>query len=418
MLALGIDIGTSGVRTAVLESGELISEARTPHLTQDPANIDAEKWWGAVRQCLTIQAQALRRLGRDLSEISGIAVDGTSGTMVLTDTELRPTSPALMYNSKGFEAEAALIADHVSGPHITKGGNSALARAMRLNKLSRSEPSHLMHQADFIVAKLSGVGGRSDYNNALKTGFDAALEEWPDWIEHVFNPALLPIVHSPGKELDEVAPDIARDFGFLPQTTVHAGTTDSIAAFLASAPLKPRVAVTSLGSTIAVKYLSPIRVDAPEIGLYSHRLGDLWLAGGASNSGGAVLKAHFSDDQLQTLSQAIDPAQSTGLDFYPLLDAGERFPINDPDLAPRLEPRPEDDVAFLQAMLEGMARIETTCYRKIEALGAGYPETVYTAGGGSANSAWTEIRSRALGLEIAVPKHTEASIGAARLVTL
>jgi len=418
MLTLGIDIGTSGVRTAVLEYGELISEARTPHLTQDPANIDAEKWWKTVRECLTMQGQALRTLGRDLSEISGIAVDGTSGTMVLTDTELRPTSPALMYNSKGFEAEAALIANHVSGPHITKGGNSALARAIRLKKLSPSKPSHLMHQADFIAAKLTRVGGRSDFNNALKTGFDPGLEKWPDWIEHVFDPALLPVVHSPGVPLDKVAPDIARDFGLSAQTTVHAGTTDSIAAFLASAPLKSRVAVTSLGSTIAVKYLSPIRVDAPEIGLYSHRLGDLWLAGGASNSGGAVLKAHFRDDQLQTLSKAIDPAQSTGLDFYPLLDAGERFPVNDPDLAPRLEPRPQDDVAFLQAMLEGMARIEATCYRKIEALGAGYPETVYTAGGGSANAAWTGIRSRALGLEISVSKHTEASIGAARLVTL
>lgn len=418
MLTLGIDIGTSGVRTAVLESEEPVSEARAPHLTQDPDNIDAEKWWKTVRQCLTMQGQALRALGRDLSEISGIAVDGTSGTMVLTNEDLRPVSPALMYNSKGFEAEAALIADHLCGAHITKGANSALARAMRLKKLSPSEPSHLMHQADFIAAKLTGVAGRSDYNNALKTGFDPGLKKWPDWIEHVFDPALLPIVYSPGEQLDAVVPDIAREFGFSSQTMVHAGTTDSIAAFLASAPLKSRVAVTSLGSTIAVKYLSPIRVDAPEIGLYSHRLRDLWLAGGASNSGGAVLKAHFSDDQLQTLSQAIDPAQSAGLDFYPLLDAGERFPVNNPDLAPRLNPRPEDDVAFLQAMLEGMARIEATCYRKIEALGAGYPETVYTAGGGSANSAWTEIRSRALGLEIAVSKHTEASIGAARLVTL
>ncbi len=38
----------------------------------------------------------------------------------------------------------------------------------------------------------------------------------------------------------------------------------------------------------------------------------------------------------------------TGLDFYPLASPGERFPVNDPGLAPRLEPRPEDDALFLQ----------------------------------------------------------------------
>lgn len=63
-------------------------------------------------------------------------------------------------------------------------------------------------------------------------------------------------------------------------------------------------------------------------------------AGGASNTGGAVLKAHFTDDQLKELSQHIDPEKPSGLDYYPLLKAGERFPINDPFLEPRLTPRP------------------------------------------------------------------------------
>lgn len=62
--------------------------------------------------------------------------------------------------------------------------------------------------------------------------------------------------------------------------------------------------------------------------------------GGASNTGGAVLKAHFTDDQLTELSQQIDPEKPSGLDYYPLLKAGERFPINDPYLEPLLTPRP------------------------------------------------------------------------------
>ncbi len=56
---------------------------------------------------------------------------------------------------------------------------------------------------------------------------------------------------------------------------------DSIAAFLAvgAGAAAPGVAVTSLGSTLAVKLLSTRRVDDSRFGLYSHRLGDLWLVG-------------------------------------------------------------------------------------------------------------------------------------------
>jgi hypothetical protein len=44
-------------------------------------------------------------------------------------------------------------------------------------------------------------------------------------------------------------------------------------------------AVTSLGSTLAIKLLSETRIDDARYGLYSHRLGSSWLVGGASNTG-------------------------------------------------------------------------------------------------------------------------------------
>lgn len=58
---------------------------------------------------------------------------------------------------------------------------------------------------------------------------------------------------------------------------------DSIAAFLAVGidPSELGAAVTSLGSTLAVKLLSDSRVDDAAYGVYSHRLGDTWLVGAA-----------------------------------------------------------------------------------------------------------------------------------------
>ena len=129
---------------------------------------------------------------------------------------------------------------------------------------------------------------------------------------------------------------------------ICAGTTDSIAAFLASGASKVGEAVTSLGSTLAIKMLSDCRVDAVEYGVYSHRLGDLWLVGGASNTGGAVLKQFFTDAEIQSLTDRMDSDTPTGLDYYPRPSPGERFPKNDPTFAPRLAPRVSDDALFLQ----------------------------------------------------------------------
>ncbi|WP_421656819.1 hypothetical protein [Leptothermofonsia sp. ETS-13] len=80
--------------------------------------------------------------------------------------------------------------------------------------------------------------------------------------------------------------------------------------------------------------------------------------GGASNTGGAVLQQFFTPAELDELSAQISPEIESPFDYYPLTKPGERFPINDAQLAPRLEPRPGDRIEFLHGLLESMARIE------------------------------------------------------------
>ncbi|MEM7046718.1 MAG: FGGY-family carbohydrate kinase [Pseudomonadota bacterium] len=419
-LALGIDIGTSGVRTAVTdEAGRVLSMRRTAHLSPSPERMDASLWWQVVKKCVADQTAALTDHGHSGHDITRIAICGTSGTVVLTDHALRPVTRALMYNDAGFNDEAEIIARHAPKNHITSGGGSALARAMHLTQEDDNQrAAHLLHQADFIAAKLMGRGGLSDHNNALKTGFDPETETWPDWIDQVIDPRLLPDVHPASAPLGTIAPERAKVLGLSPRAIIHAGTTDSTAAFLACAPLQAGIAVTSLGSTLAIKTLSPRRIDDPRMGLYSHRIKDFWLAGGASNTGGAVLAAHFTSEQLVSLSAQIDPKTPSSLDYYPLLRPGERFPINDPNLSPRLTPRPQDDVDFLYGLLQGIARIEAQCYQTITDKGCPFPSQIFTAGSGAENPTWTAIRARALGITPQVSSENEAAVGAARLTQI
>ncbi|TGR93377.1 carbohydrate kinase, partial [Mesorhizobium sp. M2E.F.Ca.ET.209.01.1.1] len=95
-------------------------------------------------------------------------------------------------------------------------------------------------------------------------------------------------------------------FGLPRDVVVVAGTTDGCASFLATGATAAGDGVTALGSSLTIKILSDRPISAPRFGIYSHRLGDTWLAGGASNSGGKVLAQHFPLARIIELSAMID----------------------------------------------------------------------------------------------------------------
>lgn len=142
-------------------------------------------------------------------------------------------------------------------------------------------------------------------------------------------------------------------------------------------------------------------------GIYSHRLSapsspsssssSLWLVGGASNVGCAVLRQQgFSEEELVECSKRIDPATDSGLQYYPLTRPGERFPESDSEKQPVLDPRPTDRAVFLHGILEAIARVEARGYAALEELGASPITEVFTAGGGAKNDMWTAMRARIL----------------------
>ena len=396
---LGLDFGTSGARACVLdEAGEQVFESRVAYT--DAAN--PRHWREALYELVAILPAEIR------AHLSALSIDGTSGTLLATDGMFEPVSPALLYNDARAVTEARIIS------RAQFGATSGLAKRLWLAR-HFPDAAWCFHQADWLAALLTGMGGVTDIHNVLKSGFDVQNLCWPDWVTRLPGGHWQQKVCMPGVAIGAISPDTARRFGLNPTCVVRAGTTDSIAALIASGASRPGEAVTSLGTTLVLKLLSEQRVDDPASGVYSHRFGKLWLAGGASNTGGGVLRQFFSSAELATLSQQIDPTKSSSLDYYPLPAPGERFPINNPQLQPRMSPRPISDAAFLHGLLEGMSKIEALGYQTLQALGASPLTQVISAGGGAQNAAWQGIRENLLGVPVGRAKHTEAAYGAARL---
>lgn len=408
-VALGIDLGTSGVRAATLSAhGELVDIASSP-FAEPGANRSPAAWWAGVQYCL----QELASRG-SLAAVSCLSVDGTSGTVLALDAAGAPIGDALMYNDTCPDpAIVERIARVAPANSPARGATSPLARAIHLSRLAGVRK--IVHQADWIAMQLGLPKAFSDENNALKTGYDLTTETWPDWLDACgMNIPLLPEVQRAGAPLATIGP-MARALGLPPSCMIHAGTTDGCASFLATGAAETGDGVTALGSTLVLKLACAAQIDAADYGIYSHRVLDFWLAGGASNTGGGVLKTLFSDEQVRTLTPLLQPDHPTGLDYYPLAKTGERFPINDPAYPPRLTPRPTDDLAYFQAVLEGMTSVEKLGYDRLAELGGPALRSVRTVGGGAANPGWTRMREKALGVAMRSARSTEAAVGAAAL---
>ena len=180
---------------------------------------------------------------------------------------------------------------------------------------------------------------------------------------------LLPEVVAPGTPFGPLRAGLAASLGLGPGCMVVAGTTDGCASFLATGADAIGAGVTVLGTTLTLKLLSDVPVFAPEHGVYSHRLGDRWLVGGASNSGGKALLRFFTAERMAELTPQLRPDQPTGLHWHPLPGRGERFPVADPALEFEPEPRPADDARLFQALLEGIAEVEARAYALLAQLG-------------------------------------------------
>tara|TARA_R110002050_G_scaffold1244_5_gene8788 strand:- start:86129 stop:87409 length:1281 start_codon:yes stop_codon:yes gene_type:complete len=413
---IGIDLGTSGCRAiAIDDASNIIANSQLALNTSHSTEQNPLYHWHCVYQVLS--QLTLNLSHKKQYNIQSIAVDATSGSILITDALGNPQTPILMYNDARAVEQAKTIAGIAPTESAAHGASSGLAKLLYLqqhNHLLLSPTVHLLHQVDWINFNLGAPLGISDENNALKTGYDPINRCWPDWLGLITNPAVLPKVVPPGTEIGVLSEKLCKTFNLPSAPKIIAGTTDSIAAMIATGANNIGDAVTSLGSTLVVKLITDTAIFLPKQGIYSHRFADKWLVGGASNTGGSVLRKYFNNEQLQLLSEEISLSDHAP-DYYPLLTKGERFPINDSDYRPRLSPRPTSDVTFLHGLLKGMASIEQQAYLKLQQAGSSPVQSIRTVGGGAVNPVWQALRQQHILVRFIVTEQTEAAFGVACL---
>ncbi|MCL8014794.1 FGGY-family carbohydrate kinase [Streptomyces sp. AS02] len=407
---LGIDLGTQSVRVllvtgdgTVLGSGSAPLAGRRDGVRheQDPA-----EWWDAL--CAASRA-ALQ--GRSKTRVGGLAVCGTSGTVLLTDGAGRPMSPALMYDDGRAAAEAARARSAGLGVQNTW----ALPKALWLTEAYGH--GRVTHQPDLVVSLLTGALPPADSSHALKTGYDLERDAWPSPLARLgLSDTAIPDVVRPGTRLGEVTPTAAEATGIPAGTPVIAGMTDGCAAQIASAALRPGSWNSVLGTTLVLKGASPTPVRDPTGVVYNHRAPDgSWLPGGASSVGAGVLTAAFPGADPSAMDKAAAAYEPSGAITYPLVSPGERFPFLAPDAFALVLGEPESDADLWAALLQGVAFTERLCLDYLHHLGAPLDGPLAFTGGAARSPYWNQLRADVLGRPARVPELTEPALGMAAL---
>jgi sugar (pentulose or hexulose) kinase len=429
---LGIDLGTQSVRALVVDgTGQVLGSGSAP-LTgrrsgtrheQDPG-----EWWDAVG---TASRAALS--GGASGRIAGLAVCGTSGTVLLTDGSGRPVGPALMYDDGRAAEEAARARE--AGLLVQNGWG--LPKAMwllraydgagrarendgagRARGYDRSRDVRLAHQPDVIVTRLTGHPTPTDSSHALKTGYDLERAAWPsaELAELGIPDGLLPVVVPPGTRLGEVGPAAAERTGIPAGTPVIAGMTDGCAAQIASGALREGSWNSVLGTTLVLKGAAsrPVR-DATGV-VYNHRAPDgSWLPGGASSVGAGALAAYLPGASPAAMDRAAAAFEPASVLAYPLASPGERFPFLAPDATPFVLGEPACDADLWAALLQGVGLVERLCLDYLHHLGAPLDGPLTFTGGAARSAYWNQLRADILGRPARVPEQTEPALGMAAL---
>ena len=405
---------TSGARISIIKENPTASENAKKEYSE--IHTDAITWTSSypyndpkawIYAMDTLLQNAAEQKPDLLKSVSAICASGTSASCLIVNSHQHGavTRKPRMYDYDIMSDDKAsaikvneLLDKHAPPRHTARAQTGSLAKLLLWQQQQQLKSGEaLAHQSDYCAMHLlydtskkcgSGLEERrttisSDWHNCLKLGYDVQNLEWPSWLlscikdSGIEDPTnILPSkALSPGQPMGSIAPSLQEKYGLPSDCIVVGGTTDSNAAFFAAiggTRTEFGTAVTSLGSTLAMKLLSKEFCEDADRGVYSHRFPlfdtedtksdsstQAWLVGGASNVGCAVLRQEkFSNEELVELSKDIDPTVESPLKYYPLTKVGERFPVADSGREPLLTPKPDNRKDYLHGILQSISNVE------------------------------------------------------------
>jgi xylulokinase len=431
---MGIDLGTSGLKTIVIsETGEVKALSHRSYTFDSPRGGYAEHhpdaWWKA---CTETVREALARCGGCADDIAGVSFSGQMHGLVTLDSEYRVVRPAILH----CDARSGKQVEDLRRMLGTDGIRSLMMNPVYTGFLLPSllwvrdnEPEnfekvrHVCLPKDYLKMKMTGELS-SDFSDASATlAFDIPNLAWSDEIlRRVQIPAsLFPACYETTQEAGRVSALAVQETGLKAGTVVAAGGGDQVMQGIGNGMVNADDATVNIGSSGQVSFQIDRPVLNPDLNtnMFCGYKRGRWILFGATMTAGLSLDwwhRNSGDIDYEALNREVERTEpgSGGLIFLPYLN-GERTPHVDPNLSG----------AFLglnigttrahmtRAVMEGVAYSLMQCIEICGGLGF-HADWLVASGGAARSKPWLKLQADIYNTPLRVSETQEqAGLGAA-----
>lgn len=430
---LGIDLGTSGVKTLMMDAAQTVVASAHAALTVSRPHPGwseqaPEDWWAATQVTLDELAKTHPDL---MAQVRGIGLSGQMHGATLLDASDKVLRPCILWNDGRSSAECDVLDGRADFRGI--GGNLVMPgfTAPKLEWVRTHEPEVFDRVAKVLLPK--------DYVRLCLTGehisemSDSAGTLWLDVAARAWSPELLAAtgldaLHMPtlveGSEIGgRLRPELAKRWGITTPPVLAGGGGDNAASAAGVGAVKPGTGFASLGTSgvlfVATDGFRPNTEQA--VHAFCHAVPDVWHQMGVILSATDTLNwlARMTGRDPAALTDGVDPtsAPAEPVTFLPYL-SGERTPHNNAAARGALigMSQATEITDLARAAMEGVAYAFVDSLDALKAAGSEV-ETVYAIGGGARSTAWVQMIADATGLPLHLPTDGDfgGAFGAARL---
>ncbi len=447
MYLLGIDIGTSGTKTALFsESGELAASYTGEYPLYQPQNGYAEQepedWWQAV--CDGIKA-VLAQSGINPAEIAGIGLSGQMHGLVMLDEGGNVLRRSIIWCDQRTAKECEQMTAVAGLDRLMKITAAPAMTGFTASKLlwvRNNEPEiyekcrHVLLPKDYIRFRLTGEFATEVSDASGMQLLDIENRCWSDELLTAFDidRSLLARVYESPEITGEITAAAALKTGLKSGTPVVGGAGDNAAAAVGCAVVRDGRAFTTIGTSgVVFAHSSKMSPDSKgRIHTFCSAVPGEWHVMGVTQAAGLSLK--WFRDNLCT--DIIADAQSRGIDPYVIIDtlaakspAGANrllwLPYLMGERTPHLDPYARGvffglsamhtKADMLRAVMEGVTFSLCDCldiFRE-NRINVG---SMMACGGGGSSAFWRQMLADAFGCEVCTAVSSQgAALGAALL---
>ena len=425
---LGIDIGTSGTKTLVInDKGKILAEATENYPCYFPKPLwseqDPEDWWKAT---VATVRQVAKKAKLKAAEVKAIGLSGQMHGSVFLDKRGKVIRKALLWNDQRTAAECTEIEERAGGRSelIRMVANPALTgfTAPKILWLRNHEPKHfdktvkILLPKDDVRRRLTGEFATDVSDASGMLLLDVVKRNWSKELlsKLQLDESLFGKCYESEEITGKLTKEAAAAMGLSTDCVVVGGAGDCAANGVGTGVVTSGTLSTSIGTSgIMFVHSDEVQIDpAGRLHTFCHAVHGKWHMMGVSLTGGGALQwftekicdglGKGKDQRYKQLTaEAEDVAPgSEGLFFLPYL-AGERTPHADPHargcfIGLTLK---HGRGHLTRAVMEGVAYAMRDSLAIIRELNVPVKQ-IRASGGGSKNPLWRQIQADAFGQDV------------------